>query len=212
MKKGHWIVIWIFCIAFWSEGFGVHVIHEIPPSGIVISEPGTYVFKRNLTWHPSSNAVAITIQANDVTLDMRGFTLKSMPTAFQTIGISALLSENVQIRNGKVQNMGLSGVQCTLCLNVSIRNMVVDGLNLSDTTTSIVPTGILTSECINVAIDRCTVKNIHVRTASAAGIQLTATLASKVTNCKMKNLLNKDGACSGIGHLLCVMRLCSHAS
>lgn len=213
MRKIHWIFIWIICISFWNEAaaFGqekdnldLHVIQEIPPNGILISEPGTYVFDRNLTWNPESNAVAITIQANDVTLNMRGYKLKSSTSGFKTIGISALLSENLKIVNGKIQNMGLSGVQCTLCANVIIKNVIVDGLDLNDTAEFIVPTGILASESFNVSIDKCTVKNINVLTASCAAIQLTATLSSKVTNCKIKNLLNKDGACTGIGHLLCI--------
>ena len=148
--------------------------------------------------------MAITIQANDVTLNMQGFTLKSSSSVFKTIGISAILSENLEVKNGKIQNMGLSGIQCTLCANLSIKNLEVDGLYVNDTANFIVPTGILTSECFNVTIDKCTVKNIQVQTASCAGIQLTGTLFSKVTDCKIKNLLNKDGACTGIGHLLCV--------
>lgn len=213
MKNIHWIIIWIICISFCNgantfgqetNSLNTHIIREIPANGILINEPGTYVFEKNLTWNPNSDGVAITIQANDVTLNMQGYTLKSSSTDFKTIGISAILSSNLQIKNGKLQNLGLSGIQCTLCIDVSIKNVVVDGLNVHDTANFIVPTGILTSECINVFIDKCTVKNIHVQTASTAAIQLTGTLFSKVTNCKIKNLLNKDGACTGIGHLLCV--------
>lgn len=208
MKKIPWVFIWIVCISLWNGAvaFGEepHVIQEIPPNGIVINEPGIYVFKKNLTWNPNFDGAAITIQANDVTLNMQGHTLKSSSSVFKTTGILAILSENLKIINGEIENMGLSGVQCTLCANVSIKNVEVDGLYVNDTADFIVPTGILASECFNVSIDKCTVKNIHVKTASCAAIQLTATLSSKVTDCKIKNLLNKDGACTGIGHLLCV--------
>ncbi len=210
MNKTLCVFLWIFCISFCNltDAFGLeeapHIIHEIPPSGIVINEPGTYVFEKNLKWSPIADGVAITIQASNVILNMQGYTLQSTSSLFKTIGISAVGSENLQIFNGKIKNMGLSGIQCTLCLNLSIKKVVVDGLNLNDTATFIVPTGILTSECVNVIIDRCIVKNIKVRAGSTAGIQLTATLSSKVTNCKIKNLLNQDGVCSGIGHLLCI--------
>lgn len=212
MKNIHWIIIWIVCLSFRNEvnafeqenSSTTHVIRKIPANGIVINEPGTYVFEKNLIWHPKSDGVAITIQASDVTLNMQGYSLKCVSSGFKTIGISAILSSNLQIKNGKIENMGLSGVQCALCIDVSIRNVLVDGLHVNDTANFIVPTGILASECINVAIDRCTVKNLCVKTASCAAIQLTATIASKVTNCKVKNLLNKDGACTGIGHLLCI--------
>lgn len=187
-----------------SKAFGEdNIIDEIPTSGILINTPGTYTFRKNLTWHPEADGSAITILANDVILDMQGHSLKSAVTNFKTIGISALASGNLQILDGKIKNMGLAGIQCTFCANVSIKKIEVDGLNAEDIVNFVVPTGILASESYNVYIDRCTVKNIDVKTAACAGIQLTATLVSKVINCKIENLLNRDGACSGIGHILC---------
>lgn len=207
MKKMPWMFIWILCLALGKEAYASaktsNFIDEIPPAGIVIDKPGTYLLRKNLTWNPDFDAVAITIKAENVTLDMRGHHLKSSTSIYKTIGISAIESHHLQIVNGKIQNMGLTGLQCTLCHHVSIGNIVVDGLNVNDTTSFIVPTGILTSACANVLIDQCTVKNINVQTASAAGIHLTATVFSKVTNCTVKNLLNQDGVCSGIGHLGC---------
>lgn len=206
MKKAYLIFIWIAYLTFGSEAsvFGAnHGIDEIPPGGIFINTPGNYYLKKNLTWHPQGDGAAITIQANDVVLDLQGFTLKSSTTSWKTIGISAVASGNLKIENGKIKNMGLAGIQCTLCATVSIEGIEVDGLNVEDIVNFVVPTGILASESFNVVIDHCTVKNIDVKTASCAGIQLTATLTSKVTNCKIKDLLNRDGACSGIGHILC---------
>lgn len=206
MKKIYWVFIWIVYITFVNEAdiFGENqVIDEIPPSGIFIDKPGVYYFKENLTWHPEADGSAITIQANDVILNMQGYTLKSSTTNFKTVGISAIASEDLRIIDGKIKNMGLAGIQCTFCANVFIKEIEVDGLNVEDILNFVVPTGILASESFNVNIDDCTVKNIDVRTASCSGIQLTATLISKVTNCKVKDLLNRDGACSGIGHILC---------
>lgn len=209
MKKTQWVFVLIVCLSFWNKAdafSATHAIQEIPSHGIVITEPGTYVFRKNITWHPDPDAVAITIQANDVTLNLDGHTLKSssISTSSKTIGISANLSENLKILNGKIENMGLTGVQCALCANVTIRNIEVDGLSVSDVVNFVVPTGILASESFNVHVDQCTVKNINVKTASCAAIQFTLTLSSRVTGCKIKNLLNRDGACTGIGHLLCV--------
>lgn len=206
MNKLFWVFLWIVCITFGTETTVFaenHAIDEIPPGGIFIDKPGTYYFKKNLTWHPQADGTAITIQANDVAIDMRGFTLKSSTTHFKTVGISVIASENFKIANGKIKNMGFSGIDCTFCANVSIKNIEVNGLNYDDIANFVVPTGILASGSFNVNIDKCTVKNIDVKTASCAGIQLTATFTSKVTNCKVKNLLNRDGACSGIGHIAC---------
>lgn len=200
MKKLY-LVFWIACITFgYAED---HVIDEIPPTGIFINTPGTYHFVKNLTWHPEGDGAAINIQANGVVLNMQGFTLKSTTTPFKTVGITASTSENLTIVDGKIKNMGLAGIQCTFCANVSIQGIEVDGLNFEDIVNFVVPAGILASGCFNVSIDACTVKNIDVRTASCSAIQLTATFASKVRNCKIKDLLNRDGACSGIGHIFC---------
>lgn len=32
---------------------------------------------------------------------------------------------------------------------------------------------------------------------------MTGTINSRIWNCRISNLLNRDGACTGIGHLLC---------
>src|ERR1700733_12570602 len=126
MKKIPWIFIWLVCISAWSvseatefDNFGATIIEEIPTGGYIINQPGTYVFKQDLTWTPSSNGAAILIQANNVILNMRGHKLKVTPSLFQTIGINAVGCTNVEIIHGKVLDFGLSGVQANQSSNVS---------------------------------------------------------------------------------------------
>jgi len=219
MKKIPLLCIWIFYITFWvgTNVFGQEnninlpsqIIQNIPPNGIVINAPGTYVFANDITWAPTTAAVAITIQANDVILDMQGFALRSVPTLFKTVGILAQASDetqsltDLQIINGTVRNMGLFGIECSKCVNVSINEVVIDGLTVNDTVNFTQPAGILANSCINVSINKCIVKNINVQVASVSGIQFNSTIGASVTNCRIKNLLNRDGVCAGIGHLLC---------
>lgn len=99
--------------------------------------------------------------------------------------------------------MGLFGIECSQCVNVAIKKVVIDGLNANDTINFTEPAGILANECINVLIKKCTVKNINVQVASVSGIQFNSTIAANVTNCRINHLLNRDGVCAGIGHLLC---------
>lgn len=211
MKKIPLLCIWIFYIfcvgtnVFGEESKNLpsQIIQNIPPNGIVINAPGTYVFANDITWAPTSAAVAITIQSNDVVLDMQGFTLESIPTLFKTRGILAEASENLQIIKGTVRHMGLFGIECNQCLNVSIKEIAIDGLNADDTVNFTQPAGILANACINVSIDKCIVKNIKSQVASLSGIQFNSTIGASVTNSQIKNLLNRDGVCAGIGHLLC---------
>jgi len=178
------------------------IIEEIPPNGIVINTPGTYVFGNNITWSPTSDAKAITIQANNVVLDMQGFSLASITTPFKTIGIFALSSNDLQIINGTVQNMGLYGIECNQCMDVSIKEVVIDGLTVNDTVIFTQPAGIIANTCMDVSINKCLIKNINVQVAAVSGIQFNITNGAKVTNTRIRNLLNRDGVCSGIGHLL----------
>lgn len=179
------------------------VITEIPPSGITLNSPGIYVFGNDITWSPAGNGQAILIESKDVTLDLRGYKLKSETNAFYTTGIVALLSENLTIKNGTIENMAYRGIDCTACSNIVIKHITVDGLNIENTVIYTVPVGILVTASSTAFVSKCKVKNIDVKTGSCAAIQMTGTTDSKIWDCHVSNLLNRDGACTGIGHLLC---------
>lgn len=182
-----------------------NIITEIPTKGIVIDSPGTYVFAKDLTWNPNGDGQAIWIVSNDVILDLQNYKLESESTSYKTIGILATSADNLTIKNGTLANLSLGGIQCDHCSRLSIENMTIDGLTMENTVVYTVPVGIFIIDSSYVAICKCTVKNIDVKTGSTAAIQLTRTIFSKVSNCLILNLLNRDGACTGIGHVLCDM-------
>lgn len=213
MQAIKYFILTIICFTFNSEIYAlnkssesppnVNVITEIPTNGIVINTPGTYVFENNITWNPSGDGQAILISSDDVILDLQNYTLESEITAFNTTGILAASVKNLIIKNGTVANMALGGIHCEACAHILIKNMIIDGLNLENTAVYTVPVGILVNTSSTISIYKCTVKNINVKTGSTAAIQLTETISSKVSNCHVTNLINRDGACTGIGHLLC---------
>lgn len=186
-----------------NTSYGATVINEIPSGGITINTPGTYVFGKNLIWNPTGNGQAILIAAADVTLDMKHYKLTSTTTQFNTTGIVALLSNNLTIKNGTIENMAYRGIECTGCSNLIIEHVTVDGLNIENTVVYTVPVGILVNASNIVYVNKCKVKNFNVRTGSCAAIQMTGTTNSRIWHCDVSNLLNRDGACTGIGHLLC---------
>lgn len=179
------------------------VITEIPPSGIIIDSPGTYVFGNDINWSPSGNGQAILILSKDVILDLKKHKLINETTSFNTTAIVALLSENLTIKNGTLANFAYRGIDCTACSKIVIKHITVDGLNIENTAVYTVPVGILVSASNEVMVYKCKVKNINVKTGSCAAIQMTGTTNSKIWSCHISNLLNRDGACTGIGHLLC---------
>lgn len=201
MQTAKWIILSLLC--FTLQASALTVITTIQPGGMTISLPDTYVFGNDITWSPTGNGQAILIDSDDVTLDLQDFTLQSTTTAFNTKGILVTTANNLVIKNGTIANMGLCGIECDTCSNILIQNVTVDGLNKNDIVDYTVPTGILVSDSTLAIINGCTVKNIDVTTASSAAIQLTATKYSSVTNCLVQNLINRDGSCTGIGHLLC---------
>jgi len=206
LKK--WILSSLLCVSFTYEIYASNnspptVITEIPPSGIVIDSPGTYIFGNNITWSPVSNGQAILILSKDVILDLKSYTLASETTSFNTTGIVAGLSENLTIKNGTIANMAFRGIDCEACSNILIKHITIDGLNIENTAVYTVPVGILVSASKAAIVYKCTVKNINVKTGSCAAIQMTGTTQSLIQNCIVSNLLNRDGACTGIGHLLC---------
>lgn len=203
MQKIKWLILSLLCFTFSNELNASNVITDIPTGGIVISSPGIYVFGNNITWSPSGDGQAILIESNDVILDLKNYTLESEITPFNTTGIVATSVENLIIKNGTIANMALGGIQCEKCVNILIKNITIDGLNIENTATYTVPVGILVNTSTAAVIKKCTVKNIDVMTGSTAAIQLTETIYSTVSKCLITNLINRDGACTGIGHLLC---------
>jgi hypothetical protein len=65
-----------------------------------ISQPGFYYLSGNLTYSGSGNA--ITVSADDVTLDLMGFSLTNSGAPGITKGINMYGRTNVEIRNGTV--------------------------------------------------------------------------------------------------------------
>lgn len=206
MQIVKWFILTLLCFTFNNEAFCQPVsITEIPPSGMVISAPGTYVLENDITWAPTGDGQAILILAKNVTLDLQTYTLRSETTNFNTTGIRAIASENLTIKNGTIANLALGGIECTGCTNVVIKHITVDGLNKQNTVLYTVPFGILVDLTNTALVHKCNVKNVDVRTGSVAAIQMTATLSSKISKCQINNMINRDGACTGIGHLLCDM-------
>jgi parallel beta-helix repeat protein len=84
---------------------------------ITITQPGSYFLTTNLTG--VSGASGITIATNDVTLDLRGFTLLGPPAGGGTNGISVPSAQtNVSVFNGALASwtgagVGAAGVFCS---------------------------------------------------------------------------------------------------
>jgi hypothetical protein len=77
---------------------------------VTLSQPGSYRLSGNLTV-PNQNTTAIEVTADNVTIDLNGFSIlgPNLPNGFG-IGVSAGSRTNVAVLNGTVRGMGERGV------------------------------------------------------------------------------------------------------
>lgn len=76
----------------------------------IISAPGSYYLTGNITGVSGKNGISI--NADDVTLDLNGFALIGVAGSLRGIFVPTT-HRNLRIRNGAMQSWGNSGVNCT---------------------------------------------------------------------------------------------------
>lgn len=90
---------------------------------LTISSPGSYYLVSNLTGTTSG----ITINSDNVTVDLNGFALLGQPGSLTgiTIQFVAGFHQNITVRNGYVAHWGMAGVNLTEGDNVRAENLIV---------------------------------------------------------------------------------------
>lgn len=182
------------------------IINEIPPEGIIITTPGTYTLASNINWKPITDATAITILISGVILDMKYYTIKNLHQCNnnKTIGISIKNVSDVNVINGKVENMNYYGIQVVASNNVYLTNIRVNKIKYNNLNTRfLTPCGIFANQCFKFYIQNCQVDNMNITTDSSAGIQLINCYSCEVDSCHVKNIINNDGAIQGFSIILC---------
>ncbi len=117
------------------SGGGPPVGTKITTVPYTISTPGFYYFGKNLTFSGGTDTVAITISADDVTLDLMGFSLTNGGGNFPR-GIYMNGRSNVEIRNGTVGGFKGGVYEASdlgskhRVINVRAANNRIDGIRL----------------------------------------------------------------------------------
>lgn len=92
-------------------------VATLPPDGssqYVISTPGSYYLSGNLTGENGKNCISI--EADDVTLDLNGFALIGVNGSLTAIDMELPL-RNVRISNGSIQLWNIAGIHCASASN-----------------------------------------------------------------------------------------------
>jgi len=113
---------------------------------LVISQPGSYYLTQNLVIPPSQ--VGISINASNVTLDLRGFTLQGNGTSSDAITVWSS-SAGVTIRNGAINNINGHGIYAAAGAADLAPGMTVEDVRV----TSVAGRGISCSR--GATINRC---------------------------------------------------------
>ena len=116
-----------------GSGVGTKISH-VP---YTITTPGFYYLAQNLTIAPIAGNVAITVEADDVTLDLMGFALSGVGKSNDGIVFSGIRS-NVEIRNGSLRNFNGKGIYALdakgiRVISLRVRDTAAAGIELSGT-------------------------------------------------------------------------------
>ena len=193
-------------------------ISEIPAEGIKITEGGLYLFTQTINWSAADAAcAAITIEADDVTIDMCGYELSATvgDSSQSIIGIYTKNTKKVCITNGALINMCLHGVRGNHLEDLIISNLLISGLAYNNLNSrSACPSGISICCGNKVILDDCTVQYAYFTADACAGIQLSHSEEAIVKNCNVNNMVNYAGSVQGFSYVVTnfVKTSNSHAS
>ena len=196
-------------------------ITEIPKEGIVITRPGTYVFKGDLTWTPNEEEdeeeddphvhAAIAITCSNVVLDFKGFALQCSAKDSSTmhcIGVAVLPLDNatdvlqkIEIRSGKVENFHTYGVLVAAAEDITLNDLTVAKLRNADQHHGSV--GILVAACHGVKITGGGCESSKVESNAHSAIQLRFCENVSVKDVSVNNEHNKSGGNVGLAIVGC---------
>lgn len=88
-----------------------------------ITAPGSYYLTRNLTLPDGAQGDGITISAENVAIDLCGFTLDGGGTGRHGVTTNTINLAGLQIRNGNVRNWTQRGLDLQYCLSALLDNL-----------------------------------------------------------------------------------------
>jgi parallel beta-helix repeat protein len=173
-----------------------------------ITAAGAYYLTTNLTGVSGTNG--ITIAANDVTLDLKGFALVAVPGTMDGILVSGNRT-NLWIGNGTVRGWGLDGIDALNSQSSRFTDLTIIGsgnTGFRPGSTSFVTrcTSIANAQEGFLAFDHCYLSQCAARNNGAAGFS--AGNDCRITDCQAQSN-NSDGITTGSG---CSISDCTSAN
>jgi len=171
------------------------MIWDIPEGGLKLVTAGTYRLGKSFAF---KGETAITIEGNDIILDLSGHCLNMCGTG---VGIRVKDSIGVTVRNGTVKCGKLHGIFIEDSAVVTVTDVKVCKLQNSDS--SLTPAAILANVCTDVTVENVTVCNNRACGTSMFGVLFTVVIGCAVKSSHFCCQHNHDGATAAVGHILC---------
>jgi len=170
-------------------------LNQVEPRTIIgslpytISQPGSYYLTGNLTF--GDDVTGITISANDVTLDLGGFTLQRTGSAGDSVRSIAInvTGSGVAIKNGHIDGAGAAG-RYSHGITGSAGQVVVEGVTVRDCTSSNnIATGVGISLSATSRVANCQVidaaRGVTAGLVESCVLQNTRVIGGNVKNCSV---------------------------
>ena len=125
-------ILWLIAVVALHDSFATPAAVQLPlPANGVITQPGNYYLPSDLS---VNRETGIRIEANNVTLDLKGHALRFMGTPREgTFGIVATGRDNVRITNGSIGafwfNVHASGIRGLRVDNMRFDDIPYIGIN-----------------------------------------------------------------------------------
>ena len=188
---------------------------DVGLTGFTITTSGAYKLSQNIVFSPVSSAAAITIAADNVTLDLQCFSITQGNATANVDGISVASNLfNITIENGKIQNFTRDGIRvasgsttifyrnttiqnclygifCLGTLASPIVNLQAEGLDLLSNSTAISLT----------FVNRAVVFNSSFFGNAHAGVELINSFSNSIDSCSLENTGAATGSAFGVSLL-----------
>ena len=188
---------------------------DVGLTGFTITTSGAYKLSQNIVFSPVSSAAAITIAADNVTLDLQCFSITQGNATANVDGISVASNLfNITIENGKIQNFTRDGIRvasgsttifyrnttiqnclygifCLGTLASPIVDLQAEGLDLLSNSTAISLT----------FVSRAVVFNSSFFGNAHAGVELINSFSNSIDSCLLENTGAATGSAFGVSLL-----------
>lgn len=147
---------------------------------VTLTTPGTYCMVSDLS---IASGAAITVQANFVTIDFRGYTLSGPGVVENTDAVSSTFRRNLIVRNGAIRGFSY-GVIALTGTNIAVENMTISDVQI----------GVFFAQGAHNSA-----RNNRIFDVKRAGIQYSAPFIPMLPNALDHNVIVRDNEISDIG-------------